>query len=149
LPPKDGAGHRPSVWIEVGGGGKDGADDPRIPHGGEADGVVYVVPGSPGEWSRSVDVGAGTFRLGAPLFLPPIVRSPDLAQIRAIYNEAVDARTVDVTLDRERTNLSTGGRIRPGYGLGEVGLLQIVVERADGRVFVQDLDIGLDYQVTR
>ncbi|MDR3354028.1 MAG: hypothetical protein LBO21_03230 [Synergistaceae bacterium] len=129
----------PPIWIEIRGDDDSTArDEPKY------DGTIYVVPGSPSQWSRSVDVGAGTFILSAPLSFPPSLKSADVAQIRAIFNDAVDRRTVDSIVEENATRFSAGGRTASGRGLGDVELIQIVVEHISGGTFVQNLSIGLD-----
>ncbi|MDR1481757.1 MAG: hypothetical protein LBI74_03935 [Synergistaceae bacterium] len=129
----------PPIWIEIRtGGDSQERDEP------EYDGRIFIVPSSSSQWSRSVDVGAGTFRLSAPLVLPPQLKSSDVAQIRAIFNDVVDRRTVDNDIEADATRFSAGGRVASGRGLGDVELIRVVLERTDGGAFAQDLSIGLN-----
>jgi hypothetical protein len=130
--------------VEIQRDGAGGESEARTQDGLGSDGRIYVVPSSPSQWSRSVDVGASTFRLAAPLSLPPMLKSADLAQIRAVFNDAVDRRTIETTVNADVTRLETGGRTAPRKKLNDVELVQIVVETLDGRVFVQSLSIGIE-----
>ena len=87
---------------------------------------------------------AGEFLLSAVFVFPPMLRSRDLAQVRAVFNEAVEKGSVISTLDGDAARFLAGGRTAPGYGLNDVELVQVVVERADCRTFVQNLSVGLN-----
>lgn len=134
--------HRPPVRIEIEGPriGDDEDDDTAAV---QADGRIVVVPAAPGDWERSLDVAAGTFALYAPLTLPASLPKEDVAAIRAVFNDAVRKASVGARLDDDRSRLSITGGLAPGAGFGRVELLHILLERADGKIFVQDLSIGL------
>lgn len=134
------------VWIDIYDDyDDDEEDDGTVPYELKADGVVTVVPNSPSKWISSVDVAANRFTLSAPLTLAAPVASPDVAQIRAVFNSSVDRKSVDSLIDPEKTRLTLAGEVAFGESLNRVELLQIVVERADGVVFVQNISIGLNF----
>lgn len=132
------------IWIEPN-WNEDDESDGTVPYELQADGTVVLVPNSPSRWTTSVDVGANRFALTAPLSFPYPMTSADVAQIRALFNDSVDRRSVDTLLNEEMTELTATGKIARGGSLNRVELLQIVLERTDGRTFVQNLSIGLDF----
>ena len=109
----------------------------------DTDGAVVIVPNSPSQWQTQVDAASGTFAMSADLILPAHIRSDDVSSIRSVFNDAVERKSISTVVDRNFSHISTTGRIGGGRGFGSVALLQLVLERTDGRTYVQNIDIGL------
>ena len=131
-----------NIWIDL--EEDDDEDDTgRIPYEPQASGVVTLVPFSPSRWTASVDLGENAFEMAAPLSLPVTIRSADVASIRAIFSEAVDGGSVDTIVGDDFGTLYVSGRpVRFGR-LSEVELVQMILERVDGVILVQNLKVGL------
>lgn len=145
-------GYDPSVniWTDLDLDEDDAKDETGKIAREDADGVVTVVPNSPGRWLSDIDIGMNTFEMIAPLSLPRTIKSADISQMCAIFNSEVDRKTVDTIIDEDFASLSVSGRLARGAASGRLGrfdrveLIQIIVETADGRVLIQDLSVGLD-----
>lgn len=132
-----------NIWVDIGEYEDDEYETGKLSRE-DADGVVTVVSSSPGRWLTDVDIGMNAFEMIAPLSLPPTVKSRDIAGMRAIFNDSVDRKTVDTTVDDRFETLTASGRLVRGGAFGRVELIQIIVETMDGRVLIQDISVGLD-----
>lgn len=143
-PPHHGGAVNVPVWVDI---YEDEEEESggTVPYELRADGTIVLVPNAPALWVTSVDIGMNRFALTAPLSFPYPMTSADVAQIRAVFNASVDRKSVDTLLDGDMTQLTAAGRVARGGSLNRVELLQIVFERVDGRTFVQNLSIGLDF----
>lgn len=127
------------VWIEMKNEPAPPPSDPRV----DADGVVTIAPPSPSEWTASRDIASGTFEMSAPISLPYSIAPQDVASIRAIFNEKADASSISTTIVGDMERVYIIGRAASFAPLGKVELVQIVLERVDGRILAQDLSVGL------
>ena len=143
-PPHHGGSINVPVWVDIYEDEEEDGDG-TVPYELRADGTIVLVPNSPALWTTSVDIGANRFALSAPLSFPYPMTSADVAQIRAVFNASVERKSVDTLLNKDATTLTAAGQIARGGSLNRVELLQIVFERIDGRTFVQNLSIGLDF----
>lgn len=143
-PPHHGGSVNVPVWVNID-EDDDGEGDGTVPYELRADGTIVLVPNAPALWTTSVDIGMNRFALSAPLSFPYPMTSADVAQIRAVFNAAVDRKSVDTLLDADMAQLTATGHVARGGSLNRVELLQIVFERVDGRTFIQNLSIGLDF----
>lgn len=109
-----------------------------------ADGTIFIVSASPENWERNVDIASNTFEMKAGVSLYSDMPKSEISGVRAVFNQAVDRKSVPAELDEEGKRMAIRGKIASGHSVRDVELLQIILELVDGRVYVQNLHIGLE-----
>lgn len=109
-----------------------------------ADGTVFIVSPSPENWERNTDIASNTFEMKAGVSLYSDMPKSEIAGLRAVFNQAVDRKSVSAEMDEEGKRMVIKGKIASGHSVRDVELLQIILELFDGRVYVQNLNIGLE-----
>lgn len=108
-----------------------------------ASGRVSIAPATSAGWIAKRNIAANTFELRTKLTLPRSIAPEDVASIYAVFSDAVDPSTVEITYSEEMTELSIKARAAMFETTDKAELLALALERSDGAVLLQRLRVGV------